>query len=59
MPISHGVLQHAVRGHDLHLMYSPIGDRRTLTHEAKDVFDYEDQEHATTTLLVFVYFVVQ
>ncbi len=31
-------------------MYSLIGDRRTLTHKAKNVFDYKDEEHATTTL---------
>ncbi len=31
-------------------MYSPIDDRRTLTHEGKNVVDYENQEHATTTL---------
>ncbi len=41
---------HASRERDLHLMYSLIGDRRTLTREAKNAFDYEDQEHATTTL---------
>ncbi len=37
-------------GRDLHLMHSLIGERRTLTHEAKNVFDYEDEEHTTNTL---------
>ncbi len=40
------------QGWGLHLMYSPTGERRTLTHEAKHVFFCEDEEHATTTLRV-------
>ncbi len=31
-------------------MSSLIGARRTLTHEVKNDSDYEDEEHATTTL---------
>ncbi len=38
------------RGRGFYWMYSLIGDGRTLTDEAKHVFDYEDEEHATTTL---------
>ncbi len=37
-------------GRDLHLMCSPVGDRRALTREAKNVFDSEEHEHATITL---------
>ncbi len=38
------------KGRDLHLMYSSIGGRRTLTRDAMNIFDYEDEEHATKTL---------